>query len=98
MVCFSITFDLTTGEEIPKDEIIDIDIALARQFQELMAEQEDKNEGAFEVLNINTPEEILKQDLSDDWNNLVFYTPAGIEAGVNRAAYYVTVTIKEEKT
>ncbi len=93
-----ITFDLTTGEEIPKDEIIDIDIALARQFQELMAEQEDKNEGAFEVLNINTPEEILKQDLSDDWNNLVFYTPAGIEAGFNRAAYYVTVTIKEEKT
>lgn len=90
-----ITFDLTTGQEIPKDEIIDIDIALARQFQELMAEQEEKNEGAYDVMNLDTPEEMLKWDLTDDWNNIVFYTPVGIEVGFNRVGYYVTVTMKD---
>lgn len=94
---FCITFDLTTGQEIPKDEIIDIDIGLARQFQALVAEQEDKNEDTFGALN-ETPEEILKWYLTDDWNNLVFYTPVGLEVGYNRIGYYVTVTMKENKT
>lgn len=93
----SLTFDLTSGLEIPREEILDLDIDLARQFMELLEEQEEKNPNGFYLLDLGTPESLLKDHLANDLSNFVFYTPVGIEVGVNRFDMYSTVTVKESR-
>ncbi len=91
----SITFDLVNGREIPKNEIVEMDLELAKQFQRLAGEQEKKN-GDVSLLQVMNPEDLLKNDLVDENHNFVFYTPAGIEVGYNEIQQSYSVTIKEE--
>lgn len=91
-----ITFDLTTGQEIPKNKIIRPDLELAKRFQELLKEQEEKNPDTYYPLN-SSPEELLKFYLADMERNLIFYTPVGIEIGYSDIDYCM-VTIKENET
>lgn len=91
---YCVTFDLQEGKEIPKTEILDMDVEFASRFLELLEEQEEKNPQKSNM-ELETPESIYRYYLTDEWNNLVFYTPVGIEAGFNRIGYYLTVTVKE---
>lgn len=90
----SVTFDLTEGKEIPKMEVLNMDVEFASRFLELLEEQEEKNPRR-DAMEMETPESIYRYYLTDEWNNLAFYTPEGIEAGFNRVDYYLTVTVKE---
>lgn len=92
----SVTFDLISGREIPKEEILDPDIDFAEQFLELLEEQEEKNPNAFYLLDFETPEGLLKKHLANAQSSFVFYTPVGIEVGVERFEKYSTVTVKGE--
>lgn len=91
-----ITLDLTTGQEIPKNEIIKPDLELAKRFQELLKEQGEKNPNTDYPLSAS-PEELLKHYLADAERNLIFYTPVGIEVGYSDINYCM-VTIKENET
>ncbi|NBK91867.1 zinc ribbon domain-containing protein [bacterium 1XD21-13] len=91
-----VTFDLTTGQEIPKNEIIRPDLELAKRFQALLMEQGGKNPDTYYPLN-TSPEDLLKYSLVDMERNLIFYTPVGIEVGYSDIDYCM-VTIKENET
>ena len=93
---YSVTFDLAEGKEIPKLEILDMDADFAARFLKLLEEQEEKNPRRSSM-DLETPESIYRFYFTDDWNNLVFYTPVGIEAGFNRIGYYLTVTVKQSQ-
>ncbi len=88
----SVTFDLKNGEEIPKDEILEMDIQFAEKFQELVLEQKEKNPDSYYILS-HDPEWILKNFLADNSVNVVFYTPVGVEAGYVQTDI-CTVTVK----
>lgn len=92
-----ITFDLASGREIPKDEIIRLDLDFAQSFQKLLEEQEIKNPDNYYYTSDISSEELLKTYLVNKELNLVFYTPVGIEAGFCNMDCY-TVTIKENET
>lgn len=85
------TFWIESGTEITPEEMTDIDLELAMRFK---AQDKTQNGGADYVQD-QTVEGILA-DLQDPARAVFFYTPVGLEAGINHETGWVTVTLKEQ--
>lgn len=87
----AVTFLVETGEEIPCEQMQEIDEELVKQFRFRSSSQN----GTVEFLEELSDEE-LKVCLEDARDSVMFYTPVGLEIGFNYEAGWVTVTLKNQ--
>ena len=76
---YAINVDLKSGTIIENDDILDMDEAFAKEFRERCLTQNGSN-NALDPL---TDKEIL-QFLQDKENNIIFFTPLGLEVGMHQ--------------
>ena len=93
---YAINIDLEKGKIIENDQILDMDEAFAKEFRERCLTQNGSN-SALDPL---TDKEVL-QYLSDKENNIMFFTPLGLEVGMHYvgkddilARGWMTITLK----
>lgn len=89
----ALNFDMSTGELIPYGDMIQVDDGLVKKFR---SQDSVQNGGVAYVLGL-TDEELL-DCLQDDSRRVLFYTPVGLELGLNyeNSAGWVTVTLKDD--
>lgn len=85
------TFRIETGGLVAPEEMTEIDLDLAMRFQ---SQDKIQNEGVDYVQD-HTAEELLA-DLQNPDSAVFFYTPVGLEVGINYPEGWVTVTMKEQ--
>lgn len=86
---FCMTFDLETGTMLENTELLRMDEALAIDFRRREAE-----ENGDEALTDYTDQEILEM-LKDNSSLVIFYTPMGMEVGLNLGDRVVYVTYED---
>lgn len=87
----AVTIDMSTGEVIPYEEMVQPDMELAARFRE----QDEYQNGGSSYRTEFTDEEILEY-LQDEESRVAFYTPVGLEIGFNYDGGWVTVTLKDK--
>ncbi len=85
------TFWIDSKEEAAPEEMTELDLDLAMRFQ---SQDKIQNDGVEYVQNL-TGEELL-EILKDPKQAVFFYTPVGLEVGLNYESGWVTVTLKEQ--
>lgn len=89
---YSINVDVQNGVILDNSSIIDMDDAFAVEFRERNREQNDAD-GYIDEL---TDQEVLEY-LNSSTMGVVFYTPVGLEVGINLDYGWYTVTFRDYK-
>lgn len=91
---YPINIDVRNGVVLDNDSLLDIDAAFAEEFRE----RNERQNGSVEFLDSLTDEE-LAQFLRDRDSVIAYYTPLGMEVGLNYetagSSGWVTVTYKD---
>lgn len=87
---YCLNIDMENGVVLDNNSIIDIDDEFAVDFRKRCRQQN----GAVNALDAMTDQEIVYY-LTSGGTAILFYTPMGIEVGMNFGEYYVTVTYKD---
>lgn len=89
----ALNFDMSTGEVIPYEDMVQVDDGLVKKFR---SQDSIQNGGVAYVLGL-TDEDLLRC-LQDDSQRVLFYTPVGLELGLNyeNGDGWVTVTLKDD--
>lgn len=90
---YCINIDMENGVIISNSSIMDVDDAFAVDFRIRSREQN----GSINALDYMTDQEISYY-LSSEETAIIFYTPLGMEVGINYGESYVTVTYKDYET
>ena len=91
-VVVSMNFDLQTGLPVGNTGILDIDDDFAIDFRNRCEEQN----GEINGLNYYSDQQI-REYLTDESSLIIFYTPLGMEVGINYDGGWATVTYKDYK-
>lgn len=87
----ALNFDIKTGRQIDSEAIVEADQELAIRFRAL-----DKTQnGGIDFVQELSDEELIAY-LKDPEKMVAFYTPVGLEVGINYEIGWVTVTLKEK--
>ena len=89
-VIVSMNFDLQTGLPVGNTGILDIDDEFAIDFRKRCEEQN----GEINGLNYYSDQQI-REYLTDENSLIIFYTPLGMEVGINYDDGWATVTYKD---
>lgn len=87
----ALNFDMTTGELIPYEAMMEFDESVALHFR---SQDKIQNGGVDYVQKLSDGE--IMEALRDPATGILFYTPVGIEAGINYDGGWVTVTYKDK--
>lgn len=86
----SVNIDMESGIPLTNSQILEMDEKFAIEFRE----RSEKQNGEDEYLNLYSDQEITELLNSDD-SLIIFYTPLGMEVGVNHYGGWVTVTYRD---
>lgn len=86
----SVNIDMTTGMVMENTQILEIDDEFSIDFRERCEEQN----GSIEELSVFSDQEITEY-LNDSDHAIIFYTPLGMEVGMNYYSGWVTVTYQD---
>lgn len=85
----AVTFDMSTGQVIPYEDLVQVDMDTVKKFRSQNSLQND----GMDFVDDLTDEELLDY-LQNDEDRVVFLTPVGTELGFNFDDGWVTVTLK----
>lgn len=88
----SINFDMDSGMPLTNSQILDIDDDFSIDFRE----RNEKQNGQVQGLDYYSDQDITEL-LNDDDSLIIFYTPLGLEVGINYYYGWVTVTYTDYK-
>lgn len=88
----SVNFDMESGMQLTNSQILDIDDTFSIDFRE----RNEKQNGEVQGLEYYSDQDIT-QMLNDDDSLIIFYTPLGMEVGINYYYGWVTVTYPDYK-
>lgn len=88
----SVNFDMESGMQLTNSQILDIDDTFSIDFRE----RNEKQNGEVRGLEYYSDQDIT-QMLNDDDSLIIFYTPLGMEVGINYYYGWVTVTYPDYK-
>lgn len=88
----SINLDMESGMPLTNSQILDIDDAFSVDFRE----RNEKQNGQVQGLDYYSDQDITEM-LNDDDCLIIFYTPLGMEVGINYYYGWVTVTYTDYK-
>lgn len=83
----SVNIDMTTGMVMDNTQILEIDDAFSIDFRE----RSDEQNGSIDELSVFSDQDITEY-LNDKKYAIIFYTPLGMEVGMNYYGGWVTVT------
>lgn len=89
---YPINIDVKNGVILDNDSILKIDEAFAAEFRRRNNEQN----GHIDYLD-DLSDEALADQLNDKYSMIAYYTPLGMEIGMNYTSGWVTVTYKDYK-
>ena len=87
----ALCFDVKTGRQIDIEEMVEVNQELAIRFRS----QDKTQNGGIDFVQDLSDEELLSY-LQDPEKMVAFYTPVGLEVGINYETGWVTVTLKEK--
>ena len=83
----SVNFDMESGMQMTNSQILDIDDEFSIDFRE----RNERQNGQTDGLEYYSDQDITEM-LNDDDYLIIFYTPLGMEVGINYYFGWVTVT------
>lgn len=86
----SMNFDMESGMPMTNSQILDIDDEFSIDFRK----RNEKQNGQVQGLDYYSDQDITEM-LNDDDSLIIFYTPLGMEVGINYYFGWVTVTYKD---
>ena len=87
----ALNFNMETGEAIENDEMAEVDDELVMRFRA----QDSVQNGGVDFVQDATDDELYEM-LTDPDTAVFFYSPVGLEAGINYDGGWVTVTLKDQ--